>query len=309
MLLIAILLFCIILFIPYIYQKESFQNQTLKVYFNGFWSGFGENKCKGYNYFLDMFKLVYNVPVERGGYEDSHILVESVFGNDSKVHTKKWKNTYLFSGEPYIRSNASDYDIILSGNATGNPKQNIAVPYYSHFLHTFNYNMQPIKRPMPTKDVICIISNAGGETRNAFLEELDKHFKVDYAGQYKNNVGGPLPCDFASQEFVDYITNYKFIISMENSSHDSYITEKIFHGIRANIIPVYWGTPTVDSYIHPNRFVRLKDLQDIPRVIEEMKTLAANESAWQAKVQQPWQVGVQPTVQNIAKQIRNLLKL
>ena len=37
----------------------------------------------------------------------------------------------------------------------------------------------------------------------------------------------------------------KFIISMENSIGDTYITEKVLHGLLADTIPIYWGTNNI----------------------------------------------------------------
>lgn len=290
---------------------EAFEIQPLKVYFNAFWPGF-EKDDNGQDYFLQILQEVYERPIKKGTLEDSDILIESVFGNDSKTNTKKWKHRYLYSCEAYLRSNSSEYDVILSGQGTGDPKQNVACPCYRLFLHA-NPNIKieiPQKAPpMPQKDVICIISNPNGETRNAFLKELDKHFKVDYGGKYKNNIGGPITYEFSSKEFSDLISKYKFVICMENNKQDAYITEKILHGIRANNVPVYWGGTSVESYINPKRFINLKDTNDIPRVIGEMKRLAGNESEWQEMVQQPWETDTQPTTQLLAHHIRKLIQI
>ncbi len=305
----------IILFIILTYNssyKEGFQTASLKVHFHAFWPGFMEDKMQPWKYFAEILENVYGVPVILGSEDDSDILVESVFG-DSILSNKKWKNTYLYSCEAYLRSNAAEYDIILSGQATGQPKNNIACPCYRLFMHTIPpLPEQPTQSsgiPVPKKDVICIISNPTGEVRNTFLNELDKHFRVDYGGKYKNNIGGPVKHAFGSQEFADFISEYKFVICMENNKQDAYITEKIFHGIRANTIPVYWGGTDVEKYINPNRFIHLKTTEDIPRIIGEMKQLAADKSAWQQMVAQPWEMPNQPDAKALAIQIRQMLGL
>lgn len=281
---------------------------TLKVHFHAFWPGFLEDK-KGKDYFLNILETVYGVPVLQGTEPDSDILMESVFG-ESVLNHKKWKHTYLYSCEAYLRSNASEYNVILSGQATGQPKNNIACPCYRLFIHTLpTLPTQSLSRSMPKKDVICIISNPTGEVRNAFLNELDMHFSVDYGGKYRNNIGGPVAHSFGSQEFADFISQYKFVVCMENNKQDAYITEKIFHGIRSSTIPIYWGGNDVEKYIHPNRFIHLKNTEDIPRVIGEMKRLSVDESAWQDRVTQPWELPNQPDSKALAIHIRHMLGL
>ena len=36
---------------------------------------------------------------------------------------------------------------------------------------------------------------------------------------------------------------------MENSENDTYITEKVLHGLLGNTIPVYWGSKRIYDYI------------------------------------------------------------
>ncbi len=289
----------------YVRNMESFESSgAIKVHFNAFWPGFME-EIATQDYFIKLLSEVYGKPVIKGSFDDSDILMESVFG-DSVLNAKKWKHSYLYSCEAYLRSNYANYTVILSGQETGNPHNNISLPCYTMNEMIIKFETK-IPQQVPKKDVVCIISNPGGEVRNAFLTELDKHFKVDYAGKYKNNIGGPLQASWGSKEFADFISNYKFVISMENNKQPEYITEKILHGIRANNIPVYWGGDAVERYINPKRFIHLKDKNDVPRVIDEMKYYASNDEAWLKMVSEPWKTDNQPTFPIIAKKIRELL--
>ena len=72
---------------------------------------------------------------------------------------------------------------------------------------------------------------------------------ITYAGRYKNNIGIACPAPYNTKEFSDFVSKFKFVISMENSREDTYITEKVIHGLRAKTIPVYWGSTRVNQYI------------------------------------------------------------
>ena len=77
---------------------------------------------------------------------------------------------------------------------------------------------------------------------------------VTYAGRYKNNIGGLLIWDYNKPEFHNYVSQFKFIISMENTRYETGITEKITHGMLAQTIPIYWGSPRVNDYFNKDRF-------------------------------------------------------
>jgi hypothetical protein len=308
---ICVVIICICLYYLYKFRSyyERYESEPLRVYFNSFWSNFTP-KMK--QYFFDILSHIYNRPIVEGGFDDSELLMESVFGG-TRVHDKTWKHTYMFSGEPHVRDNYKDYTCVISGEADEFSPNNVGIPFYSTLLYESDHafkNTLSTPPALPQKDVVVIISNAGGGVRNTFIDELDKHFQVTYAGRYKNNIGGPLEAGYGSEEFCRYISQFKFVITMENTEKDSYITEKIFHGIHSHTIPVYWGSPRVTEYINPARFIHMKSIDDILPTIEKMKSIAASESTWQSMVMAPWEAPnghPQPTPENIANKIKSKL--
>jgi hypothetical protein len=283
--------------------------EYIKVHFNAFWQGFDE---KPRSYFINILKAVYNKNVVESNERDSHILIESVFGN-TKIHVKKWLQTYHYSGEPFDRLNVNKYTVSLSGRPDGYFGNNIGTPLYGLYLWTIPTIPDIINYipKMPLKDVVCLISNPNGYERNRFLNELDKHFNVTYAGRFKNNTNGPLPYDYGTTEFTRYISQFKFVITMENNSHEHYVTEKIFHGISAGTIPIYWGSSSVGSYINLERILHLTDLSQTANIISRMKEIATDENLWCSIVSKPWKAPgkSQPTIEYTASKIRDFLKI
>ncbi len=300
---VSILLLLYVLYASYI---EPFTSETpLRVYFHSFWPDFPKTTR---DFFCEILTGIYNKPVVEGDFNNSELLIESVFGG-TVTKDKTWKHTYLFSGESYLRDNHKDYDCIMSGESDVFSSNNVAVPLYAILIHALKSTLQSkpdITPNMPNKDVVVIISNPGGGVRNAFIDELDKHFQVTYAGRYKNNTGGPLEAAYGTEEFAKYVSQFKFVITMENSEQDTYITEKIFHGIHSNTIPVYWGAPRIAEYINPARFIHMKSIDDIIPTIEKMKHIASSEEEWKAIVSAPWETPNkdQPTPEVIAKKIK-----
>jgi hypothetical protein len=151
----------------------------------------------------------------------------------------------------------------------------------------------PPRKEIPVDDVLVIISNPGGATRNKFLTKLDKHFNVTYAGPYKNNTGGRLKHSQHSPEYKKYVGRFKFIVTMENSEAPHYVTEKIMQGMSSQIIPIYWGASEVGQYFNKERFIQLHDGNDasIRDVIDRMKELMQHPDKWLAMVNRPVFVG------------------
>ena len=50
-------------------------------------------------------------------------------------------------------------------------------------------------------------------------------------------------------------SNYKFAITMENTSEKGYITEKLFNAVMGDSMPIYFGAPDIAKYVNTNRFV------------------------------------------------------
>jgi hypothetical protein len=284
----------------------------MNVFFNAFWNGFGSNP-KTTEFFTRILAASFNTDIEiTTDIERADLLVESGFGA-SLLGVKAWRASFLFMGESWTRANWRDYTVVLSGQATADGPNVVSLPLYALYLYDVGASVPAqVSRPMPTGDVVAIISNPVPGVRTQFLDELDRHFKVCYAGRYKNNVGGALKPAYGTPEFFSFIGKFKFVITMENSAQDSYITEKIFHGFFAHNVPVYWGAPRVEDYINPARFLHVRngETAEFASVIAEMKRLAADESAWQSVIAQPWEAPgkEQPTYETLAQQIQDKIK-
>jgi len=288
----------------------------MKIFFNGWFSGFIDKTNPGLNvdFFLNLFEIVYNEKCEIGNAINSVILCEFDMLLDcpgSFIKYKVWKHTYLFNGESTMRCNPNNYDIVLWGER--NYKNVVNVPLFIPYIYTNNFvdlltSSKNITK-IPEKDVCVIISNPGGLIRNNFLNELEKNFAVTYAGSYKNNIGGNIPYHYNSKEFNEFVGKYKFIISMENSENDTYITEKIIHGLIANTVPIYWGSKRIYDYFNKDRFLYLDDEKNITNVINNMKELYTNNDKWLEMVNQCNLVNnkLERTIFEIAKDIRCII--
>jgi hypothetical protein len=86
-------------------------------------------------------------------------------------------------------------------------------------------------------------------------------------GKYKNNIGG-----FVKNK-IQFLSSYKFSLSLENSEGDGYITEKIMDSFYSGTIPIYYGDYMVDEFINPKAYILVKGDKDIKKKIEYIKML------------------------------------
>jgi hypothetical protein len=289
----------------------------MKIYFNGWFSGFEDKTNPGLHveFFLNLFEKVYGEQCELGSIKDSIILCEfdMLINSQSLIKAKEWKHTYIFSGESTLKCNKHDYTCVLWGER--NNKNVVNIPLFIPYIYANNFvNSLETKKEIttiPAHDVCVIISNPRGIERTTFLNELEKHFRVCYAGNYKNNIGRTLVPQYNTQEYFNFVNQFKFIVSMENSREDTYITEKLINGLLSNIIPVYWGCENVHHYINKDRFLNLNNINNTGEIIKKMLALKENSQEWlnmvNANVFPNNENKLERTLENIANDIKCVL--
>jgi len=252
----------------------------MKIFVHGFWPGFIEKTdANNVDFFIKLFTQVFDTPVMIGNsIDECEVLLESVFSQTSLLYTKSWKYSFCFYGESKENSvnicgrdrfnTLSDYTCVLCGEQNHDNIVNLPlfIPYIygCHFIDTLEN--PSILSVVPPRSVCAIISNPHGIVRNRFLDQLEKVISIDYAGSFRNNIPdirNNVQCGYNSDEFNKFVSNYKFIVSMENSKDGTYITEKIIHGFNAGIIPIYWGSDHVHDYFNKERFINLENDDDI----------------------------------------------
>lgn len=66
-------------------------------------------------------------------------------------------------------------------------------------------------------------------------------------------------------------SKFRFSLDMENSQINGYVTEKIFTGLLAGVVPVYYGAPDIGKYVNANRFIHCKISDDKIKQFRKMK--------------------------------------
>jgi hypothetical protein len=255
----------------------------MKVYFNGFWDGFYDKTDPIHiGFFLRLLSDVYNEEVRISfNMDEADILMESIFTKTTYINYKKWKSSFLFTGESYYAdcmvNNLSSYTCILGFNTT--TCNYVEFPFYIVYLKSFPGMMLEPTKNIPNNYTSAVISNGSLNERTSFLDKLEKRMPVMYGGSYKNNIGGKVQGHFASENLAAFYKNSKFVITMENARIGHYITEKLINGFRAGVIPIYWGSQFISEHFNSKRFIILEDTTEssINSVIDRMANMSDEE--------------------------------
>ena len=76
---------------------------------------------------------------------------------------------------------------------------------------------------------------------------------------------------------VDTLARYTFSICFENMVMAGWVTEKIFHALRAGTIPVYLGASDVGQWVWPECFVDMRRFSDYDELREFLRGLSPAE--------------------------------
>jgi hypothetical protein len=74
----------------------------------------------------------------------------------------------------------------------------------------------------------------------------------------------------------DTIKDYKFCLTVENSSEKYYISEKFYDCILTNTIPIYFGCSNIKDYWPENNFILLDNITDHQYVTDKLQWINEN---------------------------------
>jgi len=234
--------------------------RKLKIKFVDFWGGFEPQKSAFWRYLTNYFELEYS--------DKPEIIFYSVFGNENKSYSCY---RIFYTGEN-IRPDFRLCDIAMSFDYNSHPAH-IRLPLYTRLFDLNKLKSEYRKTNIyPKKNKFCcmVVSNPDCKFRNEFFEKLSEYKSVDSGGRYLNNIG------YAVANKADFIKDYKFVISFENSEYPGYTTEKIVEPLLCGSIPIYWGNPLINKEFNNKSFVNIYDFKNIDEVIDYIRKIDTN---------------------------------
>lgn len=123
--------------------------------------------------------------------------------------------------------------------------------------------------------------------RDRYVRELMQYIQIDSYGQCVHNKDLPEglrdPVEsMESPEFLNFISQYKFHLSMENAICDDYMTEKLFRPFYVGSVPIYKGSPSVKDWLPAeNSAILIDDFGSPQELAKYIKTLDNNDTAYE----------------------------
>jgi hypothetical protein len=105
---------------------------------------------------------------------------------------------------------------------------------------------------------------------NKFVEKIGINKCISFGSCYGNYKETNRICegDYQNLGLIKNYSNCKFVIAMENSIGDGYITEKIVNAFYSGAIPIYWGSPNINDFFNKESFINVSDFNNLDECIE-----------------------------------------
>ncbi len=136
-----------------------------------------------------------------------------------------------------------------------------------------------------------VVSNPSNPLRNAAFQWLSCYKHVDSAGALFNNVGPVLAAgpgggggELKKHEFLK---DYKFALTFENSSSPGYCTEKLLHAKASGCVPIYWGDPKVNRDFDLKGMINVQELTSAGDLIEAVRKIDENDELYKQMYMTP----------------------
>ena len=137
-----------------------------------------------------------------------------------------------------------------------------------HFLQSISHEKQrdnrktqyypsqikTLPKPAPRKKFCALITRmVFRRTHYKVSDALIRHGLARLLSEYKQ-CERPR-CNGLDLDAHKCMTQYKFVITMENTVEEGYFSEKLLNGVLSNAIPIYFGAPDIGKYVNAKRFV------------------------------------------------------
>jgi alpha-1,3-fucosyltransferase 10 len=128
--------------------------------------------------------------------------------------------------------------------------------------------------------IVYIQSNCDAlSKRDDILKKLQEQgIKLDARGRCLNNA----PAHSRAVSKQDTMKQYKICVTFENSLASDYVSEKLWDGMSAGCLPIYYGAPNIAEHLPmPNAVIDYQALGASPEKLAiEIRRLQSNETAY-----------------------------
>ncbi|XWS21913.1 hypothetical protein CRYUN_Cryun30bG0097100 [Craigia yunnanensis] len=178
-------------------------------------------------------------------------------------------------------------DIFISYHA----KDDVQSTYAGALFHNGrNYHISSYKN---NDTLVYWSSSRCVPQRNQLAKSLLRLMPHHSFGKCLNNVGGldmalsfypECTNDASTPKWWDHLhcamSHYKFVLAIENTVTESYVTEKLFYALDSGAVPIYFGAPNVLDFVPPHSIIDGTKFSSMEELASYVKALANDPVAY-----------------------------
>lgn len=147
------------------------------------------------------------------------------------------------------------------------------------FIMNFGLKNQHLANKTSDKLTIAwFVSNCETQSsREVYVNKLEKYLKIDIYGKC-----GEMKCPRSDSNHCYNLLDkqYKFYLSFENSLCEDYVTEKLFHPLSFNVIPIVYGGTDYNKLGPYHAYINVMDFKSPKQLAQYLLQLHQNDAKY-----------------------------
>ena len=119
--------------------------------------------------------------------------------------------------------------------------------------------------------------------RGKLLSWLSSYKRVDCAGSLYNNQADGFIANYHDLDTkIEFQRKCKFSLAIDSAPEPDFVTEKFYHSLQAQSIPIYYGTPTIAKYVNEKRIIDLHSFPNLDEALARIKQIDNDDKLYQS---------------------------
>jgi len=223
-----------------------------------------------------VFKKLFLKYLKNNNKENSDIIIRSCLSGN--IWNKDIKPYIYWSGENRIPIKSKyESNSIYILTTKSNINNSIYIPFCLESNHIYKNRLYLGNE---RKYLIGYCASNKVDIRDEFFNKCVEKYGIDKCisygssyGKYKDTntrCGG----DYQNPGLIKNFSNCKFVIAMENSIGDGYVTEKIVNAFYSGAIPIYWGSSNINDFFNKDAFINVSNFENLDKCVEYINNLS-----------------------------------
>jgi hypothetical protein len=132
-------------------------------------------------------------------------------------------------------------------------------------------------------DIVWVLSNCHAfNQRESFVRKLMNAMPVDSYGACLNNNNGHSKTRMSGN--IELYSKYKFVLSIENSKCEDYVSEKLVFAVASGSIPIVAGRdnkPNYAKYMPKGSYINIYDFASVSSLVRHLKKVASSKTEYE----------------------------